>query len=201
MSKGLEVSVLSEGWFAILARRKRDLMYANSHSKPNRLVAVFGGAFHDRESPDGIACFEIGKKLAENGYIVINGGNSGIMEYSAAGARAGGGTTIGVTCKNLPEGGSNKFIEHEWALERWDQRLLALVWLSDAYVIMPGSSGTLVELSMVIETQNKGFLTERPVICWKDNWSAVINRIPEAAEIVKYAYTPDDVIKLLKEGV
>jgi len=199
MSKGMEISVVDESWFNILARQKRELKFADSLSNPHDFIAVFGGAGASPDTPEGKAAYDIGKAIAESGAIVMNGGNSGMMEFSAAGARSVGGTTVGITCENLP-GKANRYLMHEWSLERWDQRLLSLVFLADGYVVMPGSSGTLVEISMVIETQNKGFIPARPVVCWGEHWKPVVERIPEAMPIVKYARSAEQVIQLLVAG-
>ena len=96
---------------------------------------------------------------------------------------------MGVTCSDLPEKQANPFIVHEWLCERWDQRLLGLVWLADGYVVLPGSSGTLVELSMVIETQLKEFIPIRPAVCFGSFWKPVVQRIIGTNKIVHFAGT------------
>ena len=61
-------------------------------------VVLFGSG----EPAEGEADYElaraVGRKLAELGYAVANGGYGGTMEASARGAAEGGSEAIGVTC-------------------------------------------------------------------------------------------------------
>ena len=40
--------------------------------------------------------YELGKELAERGFILVCGGRGGVMEAAAKGAKEAGGTTIGI---------------------------------------------------------------------------------------------------------
>ncbi len=181
-----EITIIDEGWFMTLAQRKRELQRKiGSHRAP--LIAVFGSAMTQPGTKDWKRAAAVGAEIAKLGGVVINGGYAGVMEASAFGASQVGGVTIGVTCEDLPERKANPFVQNEWRCERWDQRLIGLVWLADGYVIMPGSSGTLVELAMVIETQLKGFITIRPTVCFGTFWKPVVKRIMGTATVVQFA--------------
>ncbi len=197
--KDIEISRINESWFSIFAHKKRELQLGQDRQHPRRLIAVFGGNITEKESIIWNKCYRFGQEVAKRGGIIINGGYSGIMEASAEGARSLGGDTIGVSCENLPEKEVNPYIVHEWKLKRWDQRLLTLVWLSDCYAVMPGSSGTLVELSMVVETQFKGFIPARPVVCLGSFWKPVVNRIEGAEKMIRFARTPKKCVEMLFE--
>lgn len=183
-----ETTLIDDGWFITLAQRKRELQ--RPHGRPSPFVAVFGSALMEGGSRDWRRGYELGAALARGGAVVINGGYGGAMEAAAAGARSVEGTTVGVTCSDLPEKQANPYIVHEWRCERWDQRLIGLVWLADGYVVLPGSSGTLVELAMMIETQLKGFIPIRPAVCLGSFWKPVVQRIIGAGNIVQFASTP-----------
>lgn len=186
-----ETSVIKESWFELLAYRKRELLRSiGSGSGSTRLIAVFGGSAFQRKSRVWKYAFQVGSELAKRNAIVINGGYGGVMEASAAGARECDGHAIGVTCKNLPESSPNKYIDNEWKVERWDQRLVVLVWLSDGYIVMPGSSGTLVELSMLIETQMKEFIPMRPIACFSRHWRPIVKRVLDNPAMIHFT---DDV--------
>ncbi len=197
MLKNVEVSLISESWLGILARKKRDILFSQDITTPCRFIAIYGGAVLERDTPAWRKYFKLGKELALRGAVVINGGYGGVMEATAAGARSVDGITIGVTCDNLPVKEANPYILHEWKVERWDQRLLTLVWLSDGYAVLPGSSGTLVELSMVIETQLKGFIPARPIVCLGSYWKPVVSRIDGTDGMVSYARTPKQCAEIL----
>ncbi len=193
---GIEISVIKESWFEILVHRKSELQQQITETGKLRMIAVFGGAVPSKDSNSYKRAFAVGKELAKRGAIVVNGGYGGVMEASAAGAHSAGGTTIGITCTNLP-GKLNEFIDIEWHVNRWDQRLLALVFLCHGYAVMPGASGTLVELSAVIETQFKGFIPPRPVVCLGRYWNSVVKRIGGTSEMVTFARTPSNLAEIL----
>lgn len=192
-----QLTVITEPWFKVLAERKSSLVREWGGRAP--FIATFGSALIGQESAIWQSSYKLGVELARAGAIVLNGGYGGLMEATAAGARSVGGITVGITCENLPEKGPNPYILHEWKVERWDQRLIALVWLADGYVILPGSSGTLVELAMVIETQLKGFIPPRPVVCLTRFWQPVVRRVLDHPSLVKFAPTPNEVVRWLRE--
>lgn len=196
--KRMAVSVISESWFRVVAQRKRDLMMQEGE-KALPLIAVFGGAAAIKGDEAWGLSYEIGKELGRRKAAVINGGYGGVMEASAKGVVETGGVSVGVTCANLSLNAPNKYIQNEWHLDRWDQRLLALIWLADGYVVMPGSSGTLVELSMVIETQGKGFVPARPVVCVGDYWKSIVDRILSTKGNVHFSDDPKRCVDIVME--
>lgn len=190
-----ETTFIDEGWYLTLAQRKRELLRPfGSTTKP--FIAVFGSAMTARGTLGWRRAEQVGAELAKLGATVINGGYAGVMEASAEGAKKAGGITVGVTCNDLPEKQANASIIHEWRCERWDQRLIALVWLADGYVVMPGSSGTLVELAMVIETQLKSFIPIRNTVCFGAFWKPVVKRITGTTKIVHFAGTARSAARL-----
>ena len=112
------ISVLKESWFKILASRKSEICHQTASNGPSRLIAVFGGAAHERGASEWKAAFGIGRELALQGATVFNGGYGGVMESSAEGAKSVGGISVGVTCRNLLKGGVNPAITHEWEVSR-----------------------------------------------------------------------------------
>jgi len=193
----IEISVIKESWFGILASRKRELLTKAQGARRPRMIAVFGGSAVEEDSLVWNWSFKAGSELAKRGAIVYNGGYGGVMAASAAGARAAGGSAVGLLCANLPEGEPNNYQNHCWEVSRWDQRLLALVFLADGYLVMPGSSGTLVELSMVVETQLKGFIPIRPVVCFGDYWRSVVKRIDNTDGLVIFTHSAGKAAELL----
>jgi uncharacterized protein (TIGR00725 family) len=189
-----EITIINDSWFMTMAQRKRALRTQVGNNAS--FVAVFGSAMTEPGSPDWIRAYEVGAALAKAGAVTMNGGYGGTMEAVSAGAVSLGGKVVGITCEDLPEKSSNPYITDNWVADRWDQRLLALVWLADGYVVCPGSSGTLVELSMVIETQLKGFLPIRPVVGLGMFWKSVTQRIIDTKKIITYSSNPATVAQL-----
>lgn len=196
--KRMGVSVISESWFRVVAQRKHDLILKEG-DKALPLIAIYGGSAAVEGDGDWKMSFEIGRELGRRGAAVINGGYGGVMEASARGVVEEGGVSVGITCDNLSARKPNRYIQHEWKLDRWDQRLLALIWLADGYIVMPGSSGTLVELSMVIETQNKGFVPARPIVCVGNYWESIVDRILGMRDAVQFSDDPIECVNLMLE--
>ncbi len=141
----------------------------------------------------------LGALLAQAGFSVATGGYGGTMEAVSRGARETGGRTIGVTAAVF-DSPANQWVEEEIRVATWQERLLKLVELGAGYVVLPGGTGTLVELAVVWEWLNKGFMTGKPVVILGDFWQPLINVIP-ASELhsnpILRAATPEEAVELL----
>src|SRR5206468_2628134 len=98
-----------------------------------------------------------------------NGGYGGSMEASAKGARENGGGTIGVVTEMFGTK-ANSFIDQVVVTTTHAERLSKLVDMGDAYIVLKGSTGTLLELAMVWEYANKGIVKNKPIIVLGDFW-------------------------------
>src|SRR5689334_18917846 len=113
-----------------------------------KTVTVFGSALPTDGSEIYAEAQRLGRLLAEAGYVVCNGGYGGLMEASARGAREAGGHTVGVTCVIWPRS-ANSYIAEECRTESFLARLLTLIERADAFIVLPGGTGTLAELALV----------------------------------------------------
>ena len=140
------------------------------------VVTVFGSS---RPAP-GDAEYELartlGTGLAKAGFAVCNGGYGGIMAAASQGAKEAGGSTIGVTTRTFSRA-ANQWIDREIPLPTMVDRLLKLVELGDAYVVLKGGTGTLLELACVWEFINKGVIGEKPIVVVGDFWEAVVSTL------------------------
>ena len=119
---------------------------------------------------------EIGKLLAVAGFTIANGGYGGTMLAAAKGAVEAGGETIGVTCSAFKGSSVNEYINREIVTESLDERLDMLIKLGQAYIVLPGGTGTLLELAKVWELQNKGFLeASKPIILVSEFWMPLVD--------------------------
>ena len=146
------------------------------------MVAVFGSS---RPKPGSLAyqtAYELGQALGRAGFQVANGGYGGTMAAVSRGAREQGARVIGVTCRAFGRSGPNQWLDEEICTSDLNERLQRLIGLGAAYLVLPGGTGTLVELALCWELINKGFLPERPIICLSDYWKAVIDTIVRAGE-------------------
>ena len=68
------------------------------HPQSPLLVTVFGGARVGSDSQLYADSLELGRRLAEAGFVVATGGYTGTMEAVLRGAREAGAHTVGYTC-------------------------------------------------------------------------------------------------------
>jgi uncharacterized protein (TIGR00730 family) len=167
-----------------------------------RIVTIFGTG---RAKPGDAAyalAEEIGRLLAEAGFTIANGGYGGTMLAAAKGASEGGGKTIGVTCSAFRGSGANEYISREIVTSSLDERLETLIELGQAYVVLAGGTGTLLELAKVWELKNKGFLAkDKPIILVGGYWKALVDLIaiddPDSSRYIHQVDEPERVVELV----
>lgn len=168
-------------------------------NRPSPVVTVFGSSRPEPGSAPYETARRLGELLARAGFSVATGGYGGTMEAVSRGAREAGGETLGVTAAVF-QSAANKWVGEEIRVATWQERLLKLVELGAGYVVLPGGTGTLVELSVVWEWLNKGFMTGKPVVILGDFWRPVVSAIP-ASELhsnpILRAATPEEALELL----
>ena len=110
----------------------------------NKRVGLIGGS---APAPRHLRLAEeMGRRIAENGFILVNGGLKGVMEASARGAKAGGGWVVGILPgKSTQE--ANPFTDVAIATGLGYLRNALVVLNSDVLVAIDGSYGTLSEIA------------------------------------------------------
>lgn len=170
---------------------------------PEKIISIFGTSRALPESPVYQLAFDTGKLLAEAGFTIANGGYAGSMAASAKAAAGAGAKVIGVTClkfKSVPNKYSTEIIQTDCL----DERLNKLTEIADAYVALPGGTGTLLEIAKVWELKNKHFIDERkPIILVTDFWKALIDTMaadtPESRNAITTAAGARQVADILTE--
>jgi hypothetical protein len=184
-----------------------------------KTVTVFGSSLPAEGSAAYNEAQRLGRLLAEAGYAVCNGGYSGLMEASARGAREAGGHTIGITCALWPRP-ANPYIAEEVRTQNFPERLMTLIERGNAYVVLPGGTGTLAELALCWEMMNKGSLSKtvggrKPLLVKAPYWQAVIdclrqegqlrngdpNWVAAALDIVTLFQSPEQAVKELRKNL
>lgn len=183
-----------------------------------KTVTVFGSSLPGEGSATYAAAQRLGRLLAEAGFAVCNGGYSGLMEASARGAREAGGHTVGITCVLWPRP-ANPYIVEEIRTPSFPLRLMSLVERGDAYVVLPGGTGTLAELALCWEMMNKSNLAKtvggrKPLLVMAPYWQPVIQCMEQEAQLkdgnakllaselslVRLFHSPEDAVKELGRG-
>lgn len=139
----------------------------------NHRVVVFGASRCRPGDEQWAQAETLGRLIATSGWQVVTGGYGGAMEAASEGAVKAGGGATGVLCKAFRSAG-NPHLTEQVISEDLYERLRLLIETGDAYLVMPGSTGTLVELAMVWEMMNKNFGPPRPLICVGDFWRPVV---------------------------
>lgn len=117
------------------------------------IVAVIGGQSTASKKAKEMA-FEVGRLVAENGGYLICGGLEGVMEAACRGAKAAGGTTIGV----LPTGSkedANRYVDLPIVTGMGTARNVIIVRTADAIIAIDGSFGTLSEIAHALDQGKK----------------------------------------------
>jgi len=152
-----------------------------------KTVTVFGSSLPSEGSAAYREAQCLGRLLAEEGYAVCNGGYRGLMEATARGAREAGGHTIGITCGIWPFT-ANPWIVEEVRTGTFGERLMMLIERGDAYVVLPGGTGTLAELALTWEMMNKGTLSKtvggrKPLLVKAPYWQPVIDCLKQEGQL------------------
>ena len=103
------------------------------------------------------------------------------MEAVCKGAKSVNGKTIGITI-DYPGSTPNEYVDENVIMPNWVERLMELIAIGDAYVILKGGSGTLVEVSAILEMMNKKIMKEKLMIFYTDFWKNVIDTLKHDSE-------------------
>src|SRR5437660_10875333 len=139
----------NRGDVKLLSTALRELRYAFKVFAPvrgRRKVTVFGSARTKPENPAYKTAVEFGRRIAEEGFMVITGAASGIMEAGHVGA--GRENSIGVNILLPFEQEANAIIAGDLKLmhlKYFFTRKLLFVKASDAIALFPGGCGALDE--------------------------------------------------------
>ncbi|MFA6602719.1 MAG: LOG family protein [Candidatus Shapirobacteria bacterium] len=183
-------------------------------TKVIKRVAIFGDAEARENQRHYQLAFKTAKLLAENGYIVMNGGGPGVMLAATLGAKAGGGKVeeVIMDLKLEPDNyeGSNvkstNLADKVIITKTYPARLNKLIKEADAFVVCKGGTGTLSELGLVWELAKFDYGKHEPVIFLGGFWKKLIAHLARAMnfekmekQVVKVVSKPEDVIRVLEQ--
>lgn len=141
-------------------------------------VSVFGSARIQSGDREYLEVRALASRLTELGCDIVTGGGPGLMEAANEGAASSRGTrktrSFGLTI-SVPYEKANPYLDTVTAHRTFFSRLHHFVRMSQAFVIFPGGIGTSLELFMVWQLLQVGFLTERPVVLVGDMWRGLID--------------------------
>ncbi|HAR43390.1 MAG TPA: TIGR00730 family Rossman fold protein [Bdellovibrionales bacterium] len=173
-------------------------------------VTVFGSARFPQSHRYAEFASEIGAALAREGFATITGGGPGLMEAANRGAKSGHGLSIGCNIVLPYEQQPNAWLDQAFTFNSFFIRKMMLLKYSSAFVILPGGTGTLDELSETITLIQAGKVHEFPVILactdyWKDLFTWLDDTViasgalrKEDISFVHFADTSTEILRLVK---
>lgn len=141
-------------------------------------VTVFGSA---RTETDHFVYEEVERMcagLAAMGCDLVTGGGPGLMEAAnrggALGNPGGKGENIGIRVQLPFEQSGNPYVDDMFSHGTFFTRLHQFVLMSDAYVVVPGGVGTLLEMTMIWQLLQVRRL-DAPLILVGPMWRGLID--------------------------
>lgn len=137
-----------------------------------KTVTVFGSSIPMPGEVEYETAYRLGKILAENNLNVCSGGFQGIMDAVSKGASENGAESIGVTL-DIYSAAASKYLTQQIETHSLFERLTKLIDIGDAFIVLQGGTGTLLELSLVWEYMNKGMISQKPIACHSSLWNEI----------------------------
>jgi uncharacterized protein (TIGR00730 family) len=138
-------------------------------------VAIFGSA---RAKP-GTAVYEEVKRVASAfaalGCDIVTGGGPGLMQAANEGAKAAGAPgSVGIRVELPFEQDVNPFVIQAFEHETFFTRLQHFVIASDAFVVVPGGIGTVLEMLLVWQLLQVRHAENVPLVLVGRMWRGLI---------------------------
>lgn len=138
-------------------------------------VAIFGSA---RARPGTFVYEEVKRAaaaFASLGCDIITGGGPGLMQAANEGAKSAGGLgSMGIRVDLPFEQHVNPFVEQAFEHETFFTRLHHFVIASDAFVVVPGGIGTVLEMLMIWQLLQVRHMDDVPLILVGKMWNGLI---------------------------
>jgi uncharacterized protein (TIGR00725 family) len=112
-------------------------------------IAVVGAGRASVE--EARAAEAVGRALAEAGAVLVCGGLGGVMEAACRGAKAAGGTTVGLL-PGADRTQANDHVDVAIATGLGEARNALIVRAADALIAVGGEYGTLSEVALALKT-------------------------------------------------
>ncbi|SMO69161.1 hypothetical protein SAMN06265219_1083 [Gracilimonas mengyeensis] len=134
-------------------------------------------------SSDLDTAYILGNALAQEGYLVLTGGRaSGVMESAMKGAKAAGGTTIGILPS--PDGANqSEFVDIAIKTDTGSGRNNINVLTSDVVIAVGVGAGTASEIALAIKNDKPVILMNQTDESLKFFYSLTHPRLYQAGEV------------------
>ncbi|MCX6779236.1 MAG: TIGR00730 family Rossman fold protein [Candidatus Magasanikbacteria bacterium] len=144
------------------------------------------------------AAEKVAFNLGKNGYMVVTGGGTGIMEGANKGAKDAGAESIGFSLKFDDVARTNPYLTKSLSFNFPYIRKLVLTVPSKAFIFFPGGFGTLHQLFEVLTLMKTKKMQEMTLILYgKKYWQPLDNFIRETL-LKKYDTIAPEYVDLYK---
>jgi uncharacterized protein (TIGR00730 family) len=142
-------------------------------------VTLFGSA---RAKPDTFVYNEVkmlAAELAAMGCDIVTGGGPGLMQAANEGAAASAAPersqSVGIRVELPFEQEVNPFVQEAFEHQTFFTRLHQFVLMSDAYIVLPGGIGTVLEAMLVWQLLQVRHLHDTPLIFTGNMWAELVD--------------------------
>ncbi len=141
-------------------------------------VTIFGSA---RIQPDHWVYAEVKRMtaaLADMGCDIVTGGGPGLMQAANEGARLANAPervqSVGIRVELPFEQEVNPYVEQAYEHQSFFSRLHHFVLISDAFVVVPGGIGTVLESMMIWQLLQVRHMRDTPLIFAGPMWADLV---------------------------
>ena len=93
---------------------------------------------------------QVGRQIARRGAVLVCGGRGGVMEAACRGAKAEGGTTVGIL-PGMDRQEANAYVDVPVVTGLGEARNAIVVRTADAVIAVSGGYGTLSEIGLALK--------------------------------------------------
>lgn len=180
-------------------------------SEVGKAVSIFGSSRISAGNKYYKLAEEIAYLLAKEGFAIITGSGSGIMEAGNKGAKRAGGHSVGLNIQIPSEQKPNKYVETLLDFRYFFVRKVMFVKYAKAFVIMPGGYGTLDEFTEAINLIQTKRISEFPVVLFgSEYWKGMLDWLKDTVlkngnisrkdlDIFTVTDSPKNVVAIIKK--
>ena len=138
-------------------------------------VAIFGSARAQPGTPVYDEVKRAAAAFAAMGCDIVTGGGPGLMQAANEGARTGTASgSVGIRVELPFEQDVNPFVEEAFEHETFFTRLHHFVIASDAFVVVPGGIGTVLEMLMIWQLLQVRHVADVPLVLVGNMWPGLV---------------------------
>ena len=147
-------------------------------SRQNYRVTIFGSARLKSGTPAYGGVKQLAAELTKMGCDIISGGGPGLMQAANEGAHSvqpkALKRSVGIRVELPFEQGINPFVGQAYEHRTFFSRLHHFMIISDAFVVVPGGIGTLLEMSLAWQLLQVRKLYNTPLIVVGKMWAELV---------------------------